>query len=102
MTQSLMGLCMHSLSFHGDITFFGQVPVEHQFAMPQVVQHWPKVRRVSVNEIGTGFILKESRKKKETISGMPKALLLQKKKKRNQQESASQSTLVRQGLSSNT
>lgn len=53
---------MYSLSFHGDITFFGQVPVEHQFAMPQVVQHWPKVRWVSVNEIGTGFILKESRK----------------------------------------
>lgn len=94
---------MHSLSFHGDNTFFGQVPVEHQFAMPQVVQHWPKVHWVSVNEIGTGFILKESRgEKKETISGMPKAFLLQPKKERNQQESAPQSTLVKQGSSSNT
>lgn len=57
-----MGFYMHSLRFHEDFTFFSQVPVEHQFAMPQVVQHWPKVRWVSVNEIGTSFILKESRK----------------------------------------
>lgn len=55
---------MCSLSFHGYITFFSQISVEHQFAMPQVVQHWPKVRWVSVNEIGTGFILKESRKQR--------------------------------------
>lgn len=82
-----MGPYMHSISFHGDVTFLGQVPVEHQFAMPQVVQHWPKVCGVSVNEIGTGFILEKKQKQgAATISGMPKALSLQ--QKRNQEESA--------------
>lgn len=46
-----------------DITFLCQVPVEHQFAMSQVVKHWPKVCGVSVYEIGTSFILK--RRKEE-------------------------------------
>lgn len=44
------------------ITFLCQVPVEHQFAMPQVVEHWPKVRGVSVDEIGTSFILEHRAK----------------------------------------
>lgn len=63
-----MGPYMHSISFHGDVTFLGQVPVEHQFAMPQVVQHWPKVCGVSVNEIGTGFILEKSRNREQPRS----------------------------------
>lgn len=40
-----------------DATFFCQVLVQHQLAMPQVVQNWPKVCGVSVDKIGTSFIL---------------------------------------------
>lgn len=92
---------MHSISLHADITFLGQVPVEHQFAMPQVVQHWPKVCGVSVDEIGTSFILEK--KKKAEIGNRDnqrnaKSTLVATKK----QESAPQSTLVEQGLKSNT
>lgn len=60
--------------FHRDITFLCQIPVEHQFAMPQVVKHWPKVCGVSVYEIGTSFILK-SRKEDDEINTIPMYLL---------------------------
>lgn len=97
-----MGPYMHSISFHGDVTFLGQVPVEHQFAMPQVVQHWPKVCGVSVNEIGTGFILE---KKAETGSSddqrNAKSTFIATKKKSGG-KCSTQSTLVEQGLKSNT
>lgn len=97
-----MGPYMHSISFHGDVTFLGQVPVEHQFAMPQVVQHWPKVCGVSVNEIGTGFILEKKQKQGAvTISGKAKSTFVATKKKSGG-KCSTQSALVEQGLKSNT
>lgn len=49
----------HSMcsSSHRLVTFLCQVSVEHQLSVSQVVEHWPKVGGVSVDEIGTGFIL---------------------------------------------
>lgn len=91
------------VSCHGYSTFFGEVPVEHQFAVPQVVQHWPKVCWVSVNEIGTGFVLKESqRESSQNQQNANSTLVATTTKKRTQQKSAPQSTMAKQGLKSNT
>lgn len=92
---------MHSISFHGDITFLGQVPVEHQFAMPQVVQHRPKVCGVSVNEIGTGFILEKKQKRSSDDQRNAKSTFVTTKKKSGG-KCSTQSALVEQGLKSNT
>lgn len=78
------------VSCHGYSTFFGEVPVEHQFAVPQVVQHWPKVCWVSVNEIGTGFVLKESqRESSQNQQNANSTLVATTTKKKNSAEKCS-------------
>lgn len=54
--------CVDTTLQDRDITFLCQVLVQHQFSMPQVVKNWPKVCGVSVDEIGTSFILGGYRK----------------------------------------
>ena len=44
-------------------TFLCQLSVQHQLAMPQVVQHRAKICRVSVYQIGTSFILEMERER---------------------------------------
>lgn len=41
----------------GVLTFFRQVLVDDQLAMPKVVEHRPKVRGVPVNQVGACFVL---------------------------------------------
>ncbi len=38
------------------LTLFGQVPVDDEFAVAQIVQHRPKIGGIPVNEVGTRLI----------------------------------------------
>lgn len=66
-------MCVDATLQDRDITFLCQVLVQHQFSMPQVVKNWPKVCGVSVDEIGTSFILRGTERKEMRKKGIKRS-----------------------------